>query len=122
MLEQMNLSQSEAIEIANSFPVEPLFGQVVITINKDEADGNLILSDNVMSEIQYVIAKGEHVRHLELGQKVIINLSKLMSRERNPQNQDEILEGVKIEPLLIDGRLYAIIEDRIIKCKYKELD
>lgn len=118
-MEQENLNQEQVLEVINNFPLEPMFNKIIVTINTEEADDFLELSDNTMSEVQYVIAKGSHVQNLEVGDKVMLDLEKLIVKERNPENQDEVLTRIKIDPIFIDGVTYAIIEDRVLKLKYK---
>lgn len=118
-MNQENLSKERVEEVIKDFPIEPMFNKVVITLNTEEVDNYLVLSDNTMSELQYVIAKGSMVTNLEIGQKVIIDLDKMITYELNPENSHEKISKVKIDPLLIDGVTYAIVEDRYIKAKYK---
>lgn len=120
MLEQKNLSKEEVIEMGNTFPIEPMFNKVIITLNTEESDGMLVVSDNTMSEEQYIVAKGEHVHSVTQGQKVIIDLEKMMSKELNPENTHETISRIKIDPIFIDGITYAIIEDRYIKAKFRD--
>lgn len=117
-MEQENLNRTQVLEVSNNFPLEPMFNKVIITLNTEEADDYLELSGNEVSDVQFVVAKGEHVHSLTVGQKVLVDLEKLMVKERNPENQDEVLTRIKIDPIFIDGVTYALIEDRFIKAKY----
>jgi len=56
MGEQKNLTQDNVLDLMRNFEIQPLFNKVVITLNREEEDGGLILSDNTLSEIQYVLA------------------------------------------------------------------
>lgn len=118
-MNEKNLSQLEVLELVKIFPETPLFNKVIITINTEEVDGNLILSDNVLSEIQYIVSKGDNVINLELGQKVRIDIEKLTVKVQAPNNTYETITQVKIDPIKVDGIAYAIIEDRFIKSKFK---
>ncbi len=113
------MSQEEVTELLKNFPEEPLFNKVIITANLETPDGGLILSDNVLSDIQYVLAKGGSARDIELGQKVRIDLEKLMIRVPAPNNSHEFVTQIKVDAIEIDGIIYAIIEDRFIKSKIK---
>ena len=119
MLEQKRINSAEAFTIAQTFPLQPMFNKVIVTLNTEEVDHYLVLSDNTMSEEQYVVAYGTHVHEIALGDKVLLDLEKMMTKERNPENQDEIITRIKIDPVIVDDVTYAIIEDRFIKAKYK---
>ena len=116
---RVNLNLEEVIKVSSIFDIEPMFNGVIITLNTEEQDGTLVLSDNVMSEVQYVIAKGDHVRSIEVADKVILNLEKMMTKEVNPENQYEYITRVKVDPIEFNGYTFGLIEDRMIKAKYK---
>lgn len=118
MEEVANLQLEDVISLTSAFNIQPMFNNVIITLNKQEEDGINILSNNVMSEVQYVIAKGEMVRNVEIGDKVILNLEKMMIKEPNPHNQYEPLTRIKIDPVEFGGYMFGMIEDRMIKAKY----
>jgi hypothetical protein len=121
MEEKTNLTQEQVFEVIKDFNIEPLFSKVIITLNSLEIDGSLVLSDNTLSEEQYVVAKGSAVRELEPGQKVIIDIEKMMVTVRSEStNAYEEVKQVKIDPIVVNNVVYAIIEDRLIKAKFKK--
>lgn len=110
------ITKEEVAELIKDFKVQPLFNKVLITLNNHYEEGDLVLSGNVLSDLQYIIAKGGSVTQLDLGQKVIIDIEKLMIPVRNEQsNTYEVSMQVKIDPIEVDGQVYAIVEDRVIK-------
>lgn len=113
------MNQAEVLELTKTFPETPLFNKVIITVNLLEADGGLVLSDSTLSDVQYIVAKGDHVHQLELGDAVRIDLEKLTVKVPVDGNSYEYVNQVKIDPIILDGVLYAIIEDRFIKTKFK---
>lgn len=119
-MNEKNLNQNDVYLLTDSFVEEPLFNKVIVTLNTEESDGGLVLSDNMMSEIQYVIAKGSSVHNLEVGQKVRIDLEKLMVARQVVGNSHETTSQLKIDPIEFDGFTYMIIEDRFIKTKFKQ--
>lgn len=119
MLEQKNLTMEEVLTMSNSFPWKPTFNKVIITLNREELEGMLDISDSTLDEYQFVVAKGGHVNEVTVGQKVMIDIEKLMIREVNPNNTHESISRIKIDPIYVDGVTYAIIEDRFIKAKYE---
>lgn len=118
--EQRRLTQDDVLDLigkdGKSFPLEPLFSQVIITLNSDEND-EYGLGEKVLSEIQFVVAAGETAK-VQAGQKVIINLEKMMVRK--PSNNQDAYEQsmeIKVDPLVVDEQVFGLIEDRFIKCK-----
>lgn len=118
-MNKKNLSKEEVQDIATYFNEEPLFNKVIITLNTEVADGNLVLSDNSMDDIQYVVAKGSSVHNLEVGQKVRVDLEKLMVSRQVRDNSHESSPRLQIDPIEFEGVTYMIIEDRFIKTKFK---
>lgn len=118
MGEQKNLTQDDVLDLMVNFPLEPTFNKVYITLNNLEPDGVLTLSDNVLSESQFIVAKGPIVNTLDVGQKVLIDIEKLMAlKGYESANQYEQVREVKLDLIEIDGNKFALIEDRMIKAK-----
>ena len=107
------------MEITQTFPIEPTFNKVIVTLNKGVIEGTLDLSENTITEEQYIVAKGPNVHGLEVGGKVLLDLDKLMDKRTNPNNVYEELGVLKFDPIMADGIVYAILEDRFIKAKFK---
>ena len=118
MINQKNISKEDLEAIINTFPLTPMFNKVVITLNTEEVDNFLILSDNTMSDQQFIIARGSHVNNLTLGDKVLLDLEKMMVYEVNQEDAYEKISRIKVDPILVDGVTYGIIEDRLIKARY----
>lgn len=114
-----NLTFEDVLTMIPLMQIEPMFNKVIITLNKEEQDNNLVLSDNVMSEEQFILAKGSMVKDVEVGQKVLLDLEKMMVKEMNPENSHEYIYRVKLDPIKFHDYTFAIIEDRLIKAKYK---
>jgi len=122
MEEQGNLTQDDILDLigGEGFKYEPVFNKVIITLNKEEIDGGLVLSDNVVSDEQYVVAIGDTVRAFKAGQKVLVDVEKLMVTVPNTtDNVYESTKQLKLDFLEVDGMLFAIIEDRYIKAKVR---
>ena len=118
MEERVNLTQDDVLDVIREFPLEPIFNRVYITLNRLEEDGDLVLSDNVLDESQYVIAGKVEWKDkvISPGQKVLIDIEKMMVpvRQESTDVYQKVMQ-VKIEPIEIDGVPYALIEDRYIK-------
>lgn len=119
MENKKNFSLEEVIRLISVCEYEPLFNNVFITLNTESVDGNLVLSENIMSERQFVIAKGSHCREVEPGQEILLDLEKMMVQEVDPDNPYEKIQRIKLLPIEIEGHTFGIIEERLIKAKVK---
>jgi len=116
----MRLSKEEVGELIVDFPLQPLFNKVIITLNNLEEDGELILSDNILSDRQYVVAGSFIFKDVKVdpGDEVLIDIEKMMSPVKTEQNNAyEVKMQVKIDPIEVGLNTFAIIEDRFIKAK-----
>lgn len=113
-----NFTQDTVLDIITNFPIDPLRNKVVITLNKEEVDGDLVLSDNVMSEVQYIVAGEVMYRDkvVKPGQKVLLDIKGMMKAvRREVNNQYEMVEQIELDPVEVNGQVFAIIDDRFIK-------
>ena len=113
-----NVTAYDALEISKEWLEQPMFNKVIITLNTENTLDSLDLSDNAMSQFQYIIAKGPHCRDIEVGDKVRLDLDKMLSKTINPNNTHEDLYTIKLDPIEFDGKTFAIIEDRLIKTRF----
>ena len=110
MGEQKNLTQDDVLELIGKFPLEPSFNKVYITLNNLEEDGNLVLSDNVLSESQFIVAKGPMVNWVDSGQKVLIDVEKLMKSKGNePNNQYEEVKEIQLDLIEMNSIVCRIL-------------
>ena len=105
----------EVMEIAMTFPEQPTTSKLIITLNTEEEDGKFVLSNNVLSEVQYVIAVGPYVKEINTGDKIRIDIEKMMVHEPNPNNTHETISTVKLSPINYNGITFALINDNLIK-------
>lgn len=115
MEKKINLEKVDVLKLIKTFPLKPLFNGIYITSNKLEEDGNFVLSDNILSDIQYVIAAGSHSTVLP-GDKVIVDLEKLMvpfKTETNNAYETEM--RLKLDLIEIEDNVFVLINDRVIK-------
>lgn len=113
-----NFTQDTVLDIITDFPIDPLRNKVVITLNKELIEGTLDLSNGTMSEVQYVVAGEVNYRDkvVKPGQKVLLDIRgmmKVVRREVNNQYQE--VEQIELDPLEVNGQVFAIIDDRFIK-------
>lgn len=113
-----NVTAYDALEISKEWLEQPMFNKVIITLNTENTLDGLDLSDNAMSQFQYIIAKGPYCKDIEIGDKVRLDLEKMLSKQINPNNTHEDLSTIKLDPIEFDGKIFAIIEDRLIKTRF----
>lgn len=107
MEEVTNLSQEEVLDIVKDFPLIPTRSKLIITVNIDEDDEDIDMVGNSFSEIQYVIAAGSFNQDIRPGQKVILDVTKMMPASAGGQ--------IEIDPIEVNGRMYAFINENVIK-------
>jgi len=114
MEEITNLTQDDVLGLITDFPVQPRHSKVIITINTEDVDGELVLESNSFSEVQYVMASGPHCLDLKPGQKVILDIEKMLVYEQSETNSYEKISRIKIKPVEVDGKMYALVNDTVI--------
>jgi co-chaperonin GroES (HSP10) len=115
---QPNFTHDDVLEVITDFPLKPLCNKVIININTDKEDGGLVLSDNAFSERQYVVSGTFKFGELEVtpGTPVLIDVRKLMKTVKTEvDNVYGEYKVIEIDPVIVDNKMYAIIEDRVIK-------
>lgn len=113
-----NVTAYDALEISKEWLEQPMFNKVVITLNTETTLDGLDLSDNAMSQFQYIIAKGPNCHNIEVGDKVRLSLDRMTSKKLNPNNSHEDITTIELDPIEFDGKIFAIIEDRLIKTRF----
>lgn len=111
-----NLSKEDVLELIKDFPIKPMFNKVLITLNTLDGNGIIVVDNNMLSDTQFVVAKGDIVKTVNEGDRIIIDVKKLtkpVSFERN--NQVETAEVADIDAIEIGDMTFAFIEDRVIK-------
>lgn len=113
-----NVTAYDALEISKEWLEQPMFNKVVITLNTENTLDGLDLSEIAMSQFQYIIAKGPNCHNIEVGDKVRIDLEKMIVKSINPNNSHEDFTKIKLDPIEFDGKVFAIVEDRLIKTRF----
>lgn len=121
MEEVENVLAEDVQELVKSFPLVPTRNRLVITVNTiSEDEDGLMLSQTQMDEEQYVIAAGSHVHEIMAGDKILLDMNKIMQYRPNPENANEKIGYVEIDPIHVNDRVYAMINDTAIKAFYKK--
>lgn len=113
MEEVSNITKEEVLELVKSgFPVRPYRHRYIITVNMEEDD--LMLESSGLSETQYIMSVPEH-SEIVPGTKVLLDLEKMMEYVESGENSDEKVGRIKLKPIDVHGRMYAIINDNVIE-------
>jgi hypothetical protein len=83
----------------------------------EEADGDLVLTNNQFAETQYILALSNTFNRdtpFTIGDKVLLDLEKMMVYEEADTNSHERVGRIKLKPIDVDGVMYAIITDGVI--------
>lgn len=114
-----NLTQDDVLELIKDFPVIPLRGKVIITMNTEDVDENgLLLSSANFSEVQYIVAAPEgDVCQVQAGQKVILDLEAMMTFTSSDTDAYEKVGHVKLKPIQVEDKIYGLINERYIDAK-----
>lgn len=109
-----NFDIDDVLDVIIDFPIKPLGRKVIITLNMESIDGQLVLAENSLAESQYVIAVGTHVRDFKPGNKVLLDLEKMMEYRASTENSHERIGQIKMRPIEVNGKVYGIINEGVI--------
>ena len=122
MIENKNITVEELKELTKNFPIQPLFNKVIITLNRIENVG-FDFEDSDLSDVQYIVAGSIEYKDQEVkpGDKVLIDIKAMQKPVRTETlNSYEPVYQIEIDPVYFDGKMFAILNDRLIKAKYIE--
>lgn len=113
MEEVSNITGEEVKELVKDFPVQPLRGKVIITVNAEEYDSEVLLQESSFSETQYVLASSPNTGVVP-GTRVLLDLDKITVKSRSATDADEIISTIKLKPITVNGQVFALINDNVI--------
>lgn len=116
-IEIKNLSQDDVLDLILDFPLQVRGRKVIITNNAYEPDGNLILSNNQFSEIQYVLAVGDYIQDLKPGQKVFVDVERMVEYVYADENSHEKVPRIKLKTIEVGDNIFSIVDDSYILIK-----
>lgn len=114
MEEVENFTMDDVLDVITDFPLKPLGRKVIVTLNMEEPDNSLVLSNNSLSESQYVIAVGTHVHDFKPGNKVLLDLERMMEYTSAEDNAYEKVGRIKIKPIEVNNKVYAMINENVV--------
>lgn len=112
-----NITLEEVQKLVENFPIKPYRHNIIITVNVEEADGDVVLNNGQFSETQYVIATGSYYDEespFQPGDKILLDLEKMMVFDSVDNDSYEKVGRIKIKPIQIDDTMFAIISDSYI--------
>ena len=115
MEEIANLTQGDVDGLKHTFPIKPLRGKVIITVNVEEADGEVVLSNSSFAEEQFVLAAGE-TSQVKAGDKVLLDVEKMMDYSPSDTDAYEKVGRIKLRPIEVEGKTFALINESLIDC------
>jgi hypothetical protein len=115
----VNYTQEEVTKIAENFKLKPFGNRVIITVNRVEEEGEVLTTNNIIAEEQYVVAVGPMAeRFVAAGDKVILDLEKMTVRTPVDHDQFQVNTQIKIDPIEVDGMRFAMVNDNCFKAKF----
>ena len=122
MEEITNMSLEDVQKIIGSFPIKPYRNNLIITVNVEEADGDLVLTNALMATTQYVVAIGNYhsnkdEKFFTPGDKILLDLERMMVFEKESEDSDERIGRIKLTPIEVDDVTFAIISDNVVLAK-----
>lgn len=123
MEEKLNITPEELeVFLKNEFPVKPVGRRLIITIDTEAVDGDVILSNNIFSEVQTVLAVGTHVHDIERGDRVLLDLEKMSEMVPSETNQFEKIPRIKMRPIDIGDYTFGLIYDNAVEAVDKRVE
>lgn len=113
MGEIKQLTKEDVSEIIKDFPIVPQFRRLIISLNMLEDDG-IVLSEDGLSETQYIIATDPESK-FKPGDKVIIDFKKLLVKVPSEVDSTQYITKIEVDQILVDDVVYAFVEERVIK-------
>lgn len=105
-----NLTQEDVLVLMDNFPITPLKNKVIITVNVFDEEGG-INTNMGMDEVQYVLSVGSFVKDVKPGDKILLDLEKMIRMVDADENGSERVAKIAVRPVEVDGRFYAMIPD-----------
>ena len=115
MDEVKNVTLEDILAMGGEFPVKPRRGRLIVTVNMREDDGSLVLSDTKFDDSQYVLAVSDNITDIKVGDKILLDVEKMMTFVQEDENSHERVGVLKLKPIEVDGIIYALIYDNVVE-------
>lgn len=114
MEEMDNITLEEVQEFIKDFPIKPLVRKLIITLNTEQVDGDIVLSNNIFSETQHVLSVGTHITDIKPGDKVLLDIEKMTEFSPAESNSYEKIPRIKVNPIDIGDYTFGIINEAVV--------
>lgn len=118
------VSSEELNSVIEKCNFKPSSRKVLVTMNEFISENDIELvseSEMTLDDWQYVIASGDNSVY-KAGTKVYLDLSRLVKRVPNPNDRHSFVEKIDIQPFLLNGKAFALIDDNIVAGEEVELE
>lgn len=114
-----NFNDKTISKLIKEFPMKPMFTRAIITLNREVTEGEVVMNDNPLAEVQYIVAAGGSAQ-VKAGDKILLDLAKLTVKVPSPTDGNQMIETIKIEPLKTEQGVFAFIYDNQIKAIFNK--
>lgn len=110
-----NLTYEDVKDILETeFPIKPLRNKVIVTVNNYEDEDQITVNTGV-DEVQYVLAVGSFVKDIVPGEKVLLDLEKMIKSVETDPTTGERVPQIAIRPVKVYDRYFAMLPDSYIE-------
>lgn len=113
--EILNLQENELFGLISRFNLQPLGNKMIITLNNHITAEDSLDMDIMLNEEQHVIAIGEYVRTIIPGDKVAVDLEKLLVTVPDPNDSYSKITKIKVNPVRFENYTFGIIDASDVK-------
>lgn len=112
-----NLTMDDVLDVIRDFPVIPYNYRLIVTTNTvtPGIDQGFDLSDIQFAESQYVVAVNSRLTDIKPGDKILLDLRKMMVSIVVDDNSNEKVQMLEVDPIEVNGKTYAMINENVIK-------
>lgn len=114
--EILNLNEGELFGLISRFNLKPLGRNIIVTLNNHlNNDEDLLETDLMLNEEQFIVAIGNHVVDLLPGDKVALDLEKLLTIVPDPNDSYSKITKIKVNPVKYENYTFGLIDSSTIK-------
>lgn len=114
-MENKQVDETNLQEVIELVDRKPRRSSLLITLNSELTDEDGLSSDKELWSTQYVLAKGDLVKDIEVGDKVDINLSALTKLRRLTNDTDQIISEIDIKTIELGDYIVGQVDERVVE-------
>lgn len=115
-MKKVNVTEENLQTIIEECNFVPSSRKILVTLNEIQTENDLELvseSELTIDDWQYVIAGGKNAAY-QAGDRVYLDLAKLVKRVPNPVDRTSYIEKIDIQPFPWNGNMYTLLDDSVI--------